>query len=282
MEVNVFKSEYSKELETLIVKEAEFAGFCAISVRPCFEGSKIAGVNSYSNNDLALDFSLLREEINKLLDKEKTQNKEVYELNDKTIEITENVSDINDNVEKVVEEVIEDFNKEENIENNIIETTENVNMEDNKDPEPEPIVEPEPTNYEESYNELQTKFNELVAKCSDLETEIVPLRQFKAEVETKENQAKAEMELKEKNDLIESFATKLPKKSIEDIIDDVTKFTLDEIKMKLSIALADQILANKKDDNAEFSDITINIDNMNKSVSREERLIAEIKSKKRK
>lgn len=160
---------------------------------------------------------------------------------------------------------------------------EDINMEDNKEPEPEPIVELEPTtNYEELYNELQTKFNELVAKCSDLETEIVPLRQFKADIETKENQAKAEMELKEKNDLIESFATKLPKKSIDDIIDDVTKFTLDEIKMKLSIALADQILANEKGDNAEFSDVTINIDNMNKSVSREERLIAEIKSKKRK
>jgi len=132
------------------------------------------------------------------------------------------------------------------------------------------------------YNELQTKFNELVAKCSDLEIEIVPLRQFKAEVIEKENQAKAEMELKEKNDLIESFATKLPKKSIEDIIDDVTKFTLDEIKMKLSIALADQILANEKSDNAEFNDITLNIDDMNKHISREERLIAEIMSKKKK
>lgn len=157
---------------------------------------------------------------------------------------------------------------------------EDINMEDNKEPEADP--EQPITNYEELYNELQAKFNELVVKCSDLETEIVPLRQFKADIETKENQAKAEMELKEKNDLIESFATKLPKKSIDDIIDDVTKFTLDEIKMKLSIALADQILANEKGDNAEFSDVTINIDNMNKSVSREERLIAEIKSKKRK
>jgi alkyl sulfatase BDS1-like metallo-beta-lactamase superfamily hydrolase len=90
------------------------------------------------------------------------------------------------------------------------------------------------------------------------------------------------MELKEKNDLIESFATKLPKKSIDDIIDDVTKFTVDEIKTKLSVALADQILTNGKEDKTEFSDVTVNIDNMNKSISREERLIAEIKSKKRK
>ena len=81
-------------------------------------------------------------------------------------------------------------------------------MEDEPIVEPtvEPIVEPELTNYEELYTELQSKFNELVAKCSDLETEIVPLREFKAEIVEKENQVKAEMELKQKNDLIESFA----------------------------------------------------------------------------
>lgn len=145
-----------------------------------------------------------------------------------------------------------------------------------QEPKPEPII-----NYEEKYNELQSKFNELVAKCSEFETEIIPLRQFKADVETKENEVKIEMELKEKNDLIESFATKLPKKSIEDIIDDVSKFTLDEIKTKLSVALADQILANNEK-KEEFSDITINIDDMNKTVSREDRLIEEVKNKKKK
>lgn len=157
---------------------------------------------------------------------------------------------------------------------------ENVQMDDdNKEPEIEPIVEPEQTNYEELYNELQTKFNELVSKYSSLEDEIVPLRQFKAEVEAKENEEKLQMELKEKNDLIESFATKLPKKSIDNIIDDVNKFTLEEIRTKLSVELANQILA---DTDAKFNDITANIDNMNKSVSREERLIDEIKSKKNK
>ena len=83
---------------------------------------------------------------------------------------------------------------------------ENVQMDDdNKEPEIEPIVEPEQTNYEELYNELQTKFNELVSKYSSLEDEIVPLRQFKAEVEAKENEEKLQMELKEKNDLIEIY-----------------------------------------------------------------------------
>ncbi len=174
-----------------------------------------------------------------------------------------------ENINKL--KIFEEIQKTESEQDN----PEDINMEENKEPEPQ-------INYEELYNELQSKFNDLVVKCSDLETEIVPLRQFKADIETKENQAKAEMELKEKNDLIESFATKLPKKSIDDIIDDVTKFTLDEIKMKLSIALADQILANGKEEKTEFSDITVNIDNMDKSVSREERLIAEIISKKRK
>ena len=177
---------------------------------------------------------------------------------------------------KIFEEIVKD--------EPIIDEPDGAKMEDEPIVEPtvEPIVEPELTNYEELYTELQSKFNELVAKCSDLETEIVPLREFKAEIVEKENQVKAEMELKQKNDLIESFATKLPKESIDSIIDDVTKFTIEEIKTKLSVALADKILANKTEDKTEFSDITINIDDMNKHISREERLIAEVISKKKK
>lgn len=229
-------------------------------------GQKFVVLNKKDDNNLYIvDFSINEEGNLVMAEEAKVAISAIIETGEVTkFEEPENVDKL-----KIFEEI-------EKKDDTIIDNPEDAKMED------EPIVEPESTNYEELYNELQIKFNELVAKCSDLETEIVPLRQFKADIETKENQAKAEMELKEKNDLIESFATKLPKKSIEDIIDDVTKFTLDEIKMKLSIALADQILANEKGDNAEFSDITINIDNMNKSVSREERLIAEIKSKKKK
>ena len=229
-------------------------------------GQKFVVLTKKDDNDLYIvDFSINEEGNLVMAEEAKVAVSAIIETGEVTkFEEPENVDKL-----KIFEEI-------EKKDEPIIDNPEDAKMED------EPIVEPEPTNYEELYNELQTKFNELVAKCSDLEIEIVPLRQFKAEVIEKENQAKAEMELKEKNDLIESFATKLPKKSIEDIIDDVTKFTLDEIKMKLSIALADQILANEKSDNAEFNDITLNIDDMNKHISREERLIAEIMSKKKK
>lgn len=237
-------------------------------------GQKFVVLNKKDDNNLYIvDFSINEEGNLVMAEEAKVAISAIIETGEVTkFEEPENVDKL-----KIFEEI-------ENKDEPTIDNPDDVKMEDEPIVEPtvEPIVEPESTNYEELYTELQSKFNELVAKCSDLETEIVPLRQFKAEVETKENQAKAEMELKEKNDLIESFATKLPKKSIDDIIDDVTKFTLDEIKMKLSIALADQILADEKEDKKEFSDITINIDNMNKSVSREERLIAEIKSKKKK
>lgn len=142
-------------------------------------------------------------------------------------------------------------------------------------------------NYEEKFNalqneysELQSKFNDLVAKYSELENEIIPLKQFKVDVEEKENKEKIAMELQQKNDLIESFATKLPKEDIKNIIDDVNKFSLEEIKSKLSVALADKILSEKIENNAKFNDIIINIDNMNKSVSSIDRLIDEVKSKK--
>ncbi len=229
-------------------------------------GQKFVVLQKMNDNNLYIvDFSINEEGNLVMAEEAKVAISAIIETGEVTkFEEPENVDKL-----KIFEEI-------EKKDDTIIDNPEDAKMED------EPIVEPEPTNYEELYNELQTKFNELVAKCSDLETEIVPLRQFKAEVETKENQAKAEMELKQKNDLIESFATKLPKESIDSIIDDVTKFTIDEIKTKLSVALADQILANKTEDTTEFSDVTINIDDMNKHISREERLIAEVISKKKK
>ncbi len=266
----------------LAEKYPDTDGYCSIY--------RIEGIYEETSN--SSKFVLLR----------KRETQELYKVN---LEIDENGVKLGDEATLVVEVVIETgevtkFEEPENVEKYkefIKMKDEQSNEEPNDEPQPEfndepnnePIENPidetsdEPiVNYEELYKELQNKFNEMVIKCSDLETEIVPLRQFKAEIEEKENKVKAEMELKEKNDLIESFATKLSKQSIEGIIDDVNKFTLDEIKMKLSIALADQILANEKKDDAEFSNVIINIDNMNKKVSREERLIEEIKNKRNK
>lgn len=233
-------------------------------------GQKFVVLNKKDDNALYIvDFSVDNEGNLVMAEEARVAISAILETGEVTkFEEPENVDKL-----KIFEEIVKD--------EPIIDEPDGAKMEDEPIVEPtvEPIVEPELTNYEELYTELQSKFNELVAKCSDLETEIVPLREFKAEIVEKENQAKAEMELKQKNDLIESFATKLPKESIDSIIDDVTKFTLDEIKTKLSVALADKILANKTEDKTEFSDITLNIDDMNKHISREERLIAEVISK---
>ena len=236
-------------------------------------GQKFVVLNKKDDNALYIvDFSVDNEGNLVMAEEARVAISAILETGEVTkFEEPENVDKL-----KIFEEIVKD--------EPITDEPDGAKMEDEPIVEPtvEPIVEPELTNYEELYTELQSKFNELVAKCSDLETEIVPLREFKAEIVEKENQVKAEMELKQKNDLIESFATKLPKESIDSIIDDVTKFTIEEIKTKLSVALADQILANGKEDKTEFSDITINIDDMNKHISREERLIAEVISKKKK
>ena len=233
-------------------------------------GQKFVVLNKKDDNALYIvDFSVDNEGNLVMAEEARVAISAILETGEVTkFEEPENVDKL-----KIFEEIVKD--------EPITDEPDGAKMEDEPIVEPtvEPIVEPELTNYEELYTELQSKFNELVAKCSDLETEIVPLREFKAEIVEKENQVKAEMELKQKNDLIESFATKLPKESIDSIIDDVTKFTIEEIKTKLSVALADKILANKTEDKTEFSDITLNIDDMNKHISREERLIAEVISK---
>ena len=103
------------------------------------------------------------------------------------------------------------------------------------------------------------------------------LRQFKDDVEETQAKEKAEMELQAKNEELEKFSAKLSKKEILEEIDDVNNFSLEEIRTKLSVVLANKLLS----ENTTFNeDKIINIDNADKTYSRSERLLAELKNKK--
>lgn len=129
----------------------------------------------------------------------------------------------------------------------------------------------------DALNQKDEKFNELTENYSVLKEEVEVLRQFKENVEETQAKEKAEMELQAKNEELEKFSAKLSKKEILEEIDDVNNFSLEEIRTKLSVVLANKLLS----ENTTFNeDKIINIDNADKTYSRSERLLAELKNKK--
>lgn len=129
----------------------------------------------------------------------------------------------------------------------------------------------------DALNQKDEKFNELTENYSVLKEEVEVLRQFKDDVEETQAKEKAEMELQAKNEELEKFSAKLSKKEILEEIDDVNNFSLEEIRTKLSVVLANKLLS----ENTTFKeDKIINIDNADKTYSRSERLLAELKNKK--
>lgn len=157
MEITVKSGEWSNELDAYEVKDGEFAGFCAIGVEPCFEGSKIGGVNSFNLKDMALDFSLLKEEINKLSNIDfNNKEKEGQNLDEKL----ELLSKFNLTVEEL-DFSIDDFELEE-LENKLKEFSENKNL------DTEPNKEPEKLDFSATYRQKYDALREAVSTKNDV------------------------------------------------------------------------------------------------------------------
>lgn len=121
------------------------------------------------------------------------------------------------------------------------------------------------------------KFETLSIKYAELESEISPLREFKLEKEEEEKKATEEAELAKKNELVNSFSDKLTKDEISSVVTDIAIQTYEEIKAGLSIAFADKVLGETKEETT-FA----NIDNNNKTVSVKDKLLAELQARKNK
>lgn len=131
-----------------------------------------------------------------------------------------------DNIEIEIEKDTEDFaKKEEKEEEDKEEDSEdsdekNSDSEDNSDEEKKAKTK---NSLEEKYALLETQLSELQAKCDLLESQNAELTSFKAEVEDKEKTA-----------LIESFYM-LSDEDKKDVIENKSKYSLDEIESKLSV-----------------------------------------------
>lgn len=255
-----FWSEDEKtNMEIFIINDAKFKALCGLGkdVEPCFEGSSIAIEPTEANYSLSIDDN--KEFINDLSNMMKqlqfTLNKleggkKMDNVQDKVDETTSVKTQSNMNeFEKKDEEKKEnpapaseepkDENKEESedekkkkVANNSLEEFEKKDESKEEEKKEDPKEEKEEDKKDEpkeeddkkkDYSLLETQYEELKTQFAALQESYAALEQFKTEVENNK-----------KDELIASFYM-LDDADKKDVIDNKTKYSLDEIESKLSV-----------------------------------------------
>ena len=214
-----------KDMDFFIINDAVISKLCILGddVQPCYEGSSIAP--SQVNTSFTLDnkfkqtlFKMMQQLTEALEGGTMADIKEKNLLNEK---VEEDVTDINTSVEnpsatfeKKEEEEKED--KQQATEG----TEENGGANDNGNKEEE---EDKEKDKKDKYSLLEQRFEQLQSKYDNLESELTQLREFKLNAENQE-----------KDNLINEFYM-LSDEDKKDVIENKTKYTLDEIKSKLAV-----------------------------------------------
>lgn len=274
MELVGISGTYNKEMGIFEAEDYTYDALCVLgeNIAPAYSKARV-----FNLSDIKDEFNIFKEEFNALFNANKTEEGGDLVDNEQLEPINENTKIEDENLDNNNEPVDSNDKKNEGDEpTDLITDTTSENMEQEPDNEikdnPENVI-----NYQELYETLQTSFNELTENYSVLKEEVEVLRQFKENVEETQAKEKAEIELRAKNEELEKFSAKLTKKEIFEEIDDVNNFSLEEIRTKLSVVLANKLLS----ENTTFNeDKIINIDNADKTYSRSERLLAELKNKK--
>ena len=274
MELVGISGTYNKEMGIFEADDYTYDALCVLgeNIAPAYSKARV-----FNLSDIKDEFNIFKEEFNALFNANKTEEGGDLVDNEQLEPINENTKIEDENLDNNNEPVDSNDKKNEGDEpTDLITATASENMEQEPDNEikdnPENVI-----NYQELYETLQTSFSELTENYSVLKEEVEVLRQFKENVEETQAKEKAEMELQAKNEELEKFSAKLSKKEILEEIDDVNNFSLEEIRTKLSVVLANKLLS----ENTTFNeDKIINIDNADKTYSRSERLLAELKNKK--
>ena len=259
-----WSKDYKKGVELFIINDAIFSKLCILGedVEPCFEGSSI------TKPDVSTSFSKVDDDFKMTLFTMMEELKEILQGGEKM------EFDLNKTEEVVVEEnqpvdVPSDFKKEEKEEDKKEKTASEENQESTEDEkkseekeddeeEKEKFAKKEEDKEEEKsdeskkedeedekfskceeedkedekekYSLLETQYNDLAAKFALLEETNAQL----VEQNTALAQFKAEIEHKEKEELIASFYM-LSDEDKKDVVDNIDKYSLEDIEGKLSI-----------------------------------------------
>lgn len=245
----------NKGVEFFIINDAMFSKLCILGedVEPCFEGASVTAPDvssKFSKDDSFIPslFSMIEQlkttlqEGGYIMDGQTTQaveetvvTEEVKDTEFQVIEgateeaaeveetvVEENFSEIKDNViETVMDEnqnTIEEFKKAEEDEKSE-EKEEDKKTSEDEDEETFKCGKDD----KEKYSLLEEELSELKNQYALLETEVQELRRFKAEVEDAQ-----------KDEMINSFCM-LSDEDKADVIENKSKYSLDEIEAKLSV-----------------------------------------------
>ena len=197
MEINVFDGSMSEEYpEYFEILDGEFSALCILGeeIEGCFESAKVSQFN--------LDKDTFKSEFTQMVAELKTSLNFTVEGGENVGE--ENKNKFEDEIVEVKEEATEEF--AEDVTEEVEETTVDTSKEIDEEVTEEEIVEED---FELKYNELLEKFNELEVNYKTLETEVVGLREFKAQKDKEEFEAKQEELRQEKINHINTEYEKL-------------------------------------------------------------------------
>lgn len=259
-----------EDMEFFIINDAIFSKLCILGddVEPCFEGSAVTAPQVSASFTLDNQFKqTLFEMMKELKDALKGGNK-VADIKDKAPDTFE-VEEV-EQVEQVPTEFTEEENQDNVDESSFTENEQKVEdaestfeKEEDKEEEPsEESNEEEASEDEEDekdkYTALEEKYTALEADFNSLNEEVVSLRAFKAEVESKQ-----------KDDLINQFYM-LSEEDKKDVVENKDKYTIEEIESKLAVICFKKKvnfnleISSENDESmkeTESSVVTFNIDN---------------------
>ena len=254
-----FWSEDEKtNMEIFIINDAKFKALCGLGkdVEPCFEGSSIAiepteanyslsidnnkeFINDLSNMMKQLQFTLNKLEggkkmanvqdkvdettsvktqsnMNEFEKKEEEKKNEPTPAPEDSKEENKEEAEEDDKKKKVANNSLEEFEKKEDEKKDESESKEEEKKDESKEEEKK-------DDDKKDYSLLETQYEELKTQFAALQESYAALEQFKTEVENSK-----------KDELIASFYM-LDDADKKDVIDNKTKYSLDEIESKLSV-----------------------------------------------
>ena len=240
------------DYEFFIINEAIISKLCILGedVEPCFEGASIGKFEFSFDEGFVKTYSAFISEMNSLIkggtpveDKENMVNEE--EVKEEELVDEENPEEVP--AEEAEAEVVEESAEEEAEEEAEPEVEEEAAEEEADEAKEEGEPEPAP----EFHVEDTQEYKDLMARCSALEEEVTSLRAFKLKAERKDKEA-----------MIASFYM-LSDEDKQDVVENIDKYSLDDIEAKLSIiCVRNKVNFNLEDENTEKKEtVVFSLDN---------------------
>jgi hypothetical protein len=251
MEVKILNSDFVDGVEK--VYDFEPLAICILGqdVPPAYKDSKIKV--AFQSDEFKANFDKMMFALDKYIKSNEEGGNEVEEENKNTEVETEVDVDVKETemADEATVEVVETDNpstEETNMDESITgEEATNIGEEEEmkkkkkcKDEEVEKI------NYEEKFKEMLTAFEELKINLETLQSKYDDVN------EKYQMYVKREEDIK-KQEMVDSFSEKLTQEEITKCIDDISKFTLEEIETKLTLELGRKAKSEKQE--ASFAEV---------------------------